>query len=104
MKPIAPFVIAVAGMLVAGQQTFAQEPYPTRRVTVIVPSPAGSTTDALARLVAEALAAGPTGDLAFIVGERRQPLTKESFGNFFRAACDAAGVAMIFTKHRHFRH
>lgn len=42
----------------------------------------------LARTVAE----GPVGDLAFIVGERGQPLTKESFGNFFRDACNAAGV------------
>lgn len=35
---------------------------------------------------------GPIGDLAFIVGERKQPLTKESFGNFFRHACDEAGL------------
>jgi hypothetical protein len=39
------------------------------------------------------LRAGPCGDLAFICGERGQPLTKESFGNLFRAACTAAGVA-----------
>src|SRR5262249_5549261 len=32
-----------------------QEAYPSRRVTVVVPSPAGSTTDALARVVAEQL-------------------------------------------------
>ena len=38
------------------------------------------------------LAAGPCGDLTFICGERRQPLTKESFGNFFREAARAAGV------------
>jgi hypothetical protein len=38
------------------------------------------------------LAAGPCGDLTFIAGERRQPLTKESFGNLFRAACRKAGV------------
>jgi integrase len=42
--------------------------------------------------LAETLAAGPTGDLAFIVGEKRRPLTKESFGNMFRDACQAAGV------------
>lgn len=36
--------------------------------------------------------AGPTGDLAFIVGENGKPLTKESFGNFFREWCKAAGV------------
>jgi integrase len=38
------------------------------------------------------LRAGPCGDLAFICGERGQPLTKESFGNLFRDACNAAGV------------
>ncbi|VVT15487.1 tyrosine-type recombinase/integrase [Hoeflea sp. EC-HK425] len=37
--------------------------------------------------------AGPTGDLTFICGERGLPLTKESFGNLFRKACTAAGVA-----------
>ncbi len=35
---------------------------------------------------------GPTGDLAFIVGERGLPLTKETFGNMFRKACNAAGL------------
>ena len=40
----------------------------------------------------EAIAAGPTGDLAFICGERGEPLTKESFGNMFRGWCNAAGV------------
>jgi integrase len=38
------------------------------------------------------LKAGPTGDLAWIVGETGKPLTKETFGNMFRAACNAAGV------------
>jgi integrase len=38
------------------------------------------------------LDAGPCGDLAFIVGARGAPLTKESFGNLFRNACKTAGV------------
>lgn len=38
------------------------------------------------------LDAGPTGDLTFIVGANGHPLTKESFGNEFKAACKAAGV------------
>jgi hypothetical protein len=38
------------------------------------------------------LDAGPCGDLAFIVGGRERPLTKESFGNLFRQASRAAGV------------
>ncbi|MBV8103835.1 MAG: tyrosine-type recombinase/integrase, partial [Hyphomicrobiales bacterium] len=36
--------------------------------------------------------AAPTGDLAFIVGERGKPMTKESFGNWFRETCQAAGA------------
>jgi integrase len=43
-------------------------------------------------VLAETLAAGPCGDLAFIVGEGGRPLTKESFGNLFRKACRAAGL------------
>lgn len=42
--------------------------------------------------LAHTLERGPTGDLAFIVGENRKPLVKESFGNMFRAACNAAGL------------
>lgn len=42
--------------------------------------------------LAAAIAAGPTGDLTFIVGESGRPLSKESFGNYFREWCNAAGV------------
>jgi integrase len=42
--------------------------------------------------LAEALDAGPCGDLTFIAGKNGNPLTKESFGNEFRKACKAAGV------------
>ena len=40
----------------------------------------------------EVLKAGPCADLAFICGENGGPLTKESFGNVFRDACNAAGI------------
>ena len=40
-----------------------------------------------------ALDAGPIGELTWIVGARGNPLTKESFGNYFREACEAAGVS-----------
>ena len=33
-----------------------------------------------------------TGDLAFIVGKNGRPMTKESFGNWFRDACHAVGI------------
>jgi integrase len=37
--------------------------------------------------------AGPCGDLTFIVtGTPPRPMVKESFGNWFRVACNAAGV------------
>ena len=36
------------------------------------------------------LDAGPCGDLTFIAGANGRPLTKESFGNEFKAACKAA--------------
>lgn len=42
--------------------------------------------------LAASIAASPTGELTFIAGERGRPMTKESFGNWFREACAAAGV------------
>ena len=42
--------------------------------------------------LAEAIARGPCGDLAFICGEGGKPFKKESFGNLFKDACVAAGV------------
>ena len=42
--------------------------------------------------LAQTLAAGPCGDLTFIVGKNGKSFTKESFGNEFREACRAAGL------------
>ncbi len=42
--------------------------------------------------LARTLETGPIGDLHWIVGETGRPLAKKSFGNMFRAACNAAGV------------
>jgi len=42
--------------------------------------------------LAASIAATPTGHLAFIVSNRGAPRTKESFGNWFRAQCNAAGL------------
>ena len=47
---------------------------------------------AIADDLAAALAAGPTGELTFITSSEGRPFTKESFGNWFREACNAAGV------------
>jgi integrase len=43
-------------------------------------------------VLSRTLAAGPTADLAFICGTNGKPLCKASFGNMFRAACNAAGI------------
>ena len=42
--------------------------------------------------LARAIEAGPVGDLTYIAGANGRPMVKESFGNWFRSACDAAGV------------
>ncbi len=36
--------------------------------------------------------AGPTGDLAYVATGKGGAMTKESFGNFFKDACRAAGI------------
>lgn len=44
--------------LFAGLGAWAQEPYPTRPVTIICPFPAGGVVDIIARIVAEKMGAG----------------------------------------------
>jgi tripartite-type tricarboxylate transporter receptor subunit TctC len=48
---IALFALAVG--VVSAQQLYAQEPYPSRPITMVVPYPPGGVTDTLSRLVAE---------------------------------------------------
>lgn len=55
----------------------------TSAVTAIVP---------VLPILQKTLDAGPCGDLTFIVGALGKPLTKESFGNEFRVACNEASV------------
>jgi integrase len=43
-------------------------------------------------VLAEAIASLPTGNLSFLVGDDGAPLQVSSFGRWFRAACDRAGV------------
>ena len=45
-------------------------------------------TDELAYIIDQS----PTGDLAFISTATGSPMKKESFGNWFRKACKAAGI------------
>jgi len=48
---------------------------------------------AITPALAEAIAVGPCGELTFIAGQGRRRIVKEHFGNWFRKACRAAGVA-----------
>ncbi len=49
-------------------------------------------TIAITPALQAALDAGPIGDLAFICGEKRRPMKKESFGNWFGEVCRATGI------------
>jgi hypothetical protein len=40
----------------------------------------------------ETLRAGPCGEMSFIAADDGKPMKKESFGNWFRDACRAAGI------------
>jgi tripartite-type tricarboxylate transporter receptor subunit TctC len=48
-------LVAVASIALWPPPSPAQEPYPSRTVKIVVPAVAGSTTDALARIVADQL-------------------------------------------------
>ena len=52
-RPIA--LVLIATLFAGGTRGWAQDSYPSRLVTLVVPSPAGSTTDTLARILAEQL-------------------------------------------------
>jgi tripartite-type tricarboxylate transporter receptor subunit TctC len=54
MGPIC--ILALAALLATGAGASAQDSYPSQTVKIVVPAAAGSTTDTLARLVADALA------------------------------------------------
>jgi tripartite-type tricarboxylate transporter receptor subunit TctC len=49
-------ILAILGAALWGNQSRAQDPYPARTVRIVVPSAPGSTTDTLARIVADQLA------------------------------------------------
>jgi tripartite-type tricarboxylate transporter receptor subunit TctC len=49
-------ILAILGAVLWGNQSRAQDPYPARTVRIVVPSAPGSTTDTLARIMADQLA------------------------------------------------
>ena len=55
MKPVKLAAVVLAAAIAVGTGTAAQEHYPSRLITVVVPLTAGTTIDILARLFAEGL-------------------------------------------------
>src|SRR5262249_56409358 len=55
MKPVKLAAVVLAAAMAVGTTAAAQELYPSRLVTVVVPLTAGTTIDILARLFAESL-------------------------------------------------
>jgi len=52
MKPVKLAAVVLAAAMAVGTGAAAQEHYPTRLITVVVPLTAGTTIDILARLFA----------------------------------------------------
>lgn len=85
MAPVTRRTLLLAGTALAAGRAFGEEPYPSRRIEIIVPFPAGGTADFLARVVGEKLAAawgqpvivnnkpGATGSLGADVAARSAP-------------------------------
>src|SRR5260370_6878196 len=55
MKPVKLAAVVLAAAMAVGTVAAAQEHYPSRLITVVVPLTAGTTIDILARLFAESL-------------------------------------------------
>ena len=78
---------------IAGRQHVTYPPgYPLGVITLKTAKTGTEVTVPILPELADALAAGPCGDLAFIVGANGKPFTKESFGNEFRKACRKACI------------
>jgi integrase len=50
------------------------------------------TTKPVLSVLSDIIAASPCGDLTYVVTRKGTPFGASSFGNWFRAACDAAGL------------
>src|SRR5882757_1538370 len=56
MRMPLPVLTALTAIIVAATPAAAQQAYPARPITIVVPAAAGGPTDAVARLIAEAMA------------------------------------------------
>ena len=74
-------------MVLAGRQHLKDDVFSIRTAKTRTPV----TLEFSARVL-EMIEKTETGDFAFIVGKKGRPLTKESFGNWFREACRAANI------------
>lgn len=71
----------------AGRQHMSEEVLALRTIKTNTP-----VTIELPERVIDMVQQTETGDLVFIVGKKGRPMTKETFGNWFRDACRAAGI------------
>ncbi len=80
---VSTIMVEVDGVLVPRKILTLRTEKGGEQITVTIP---------ILPVLQRTLDAGPVGDLAFIVGDRGHPLTKESFGNMFSESARAIGL------------
>lgn len=85
-------VLLYTGLRRGDAVTLGRQHYRGGSATLTTEKTGETVTIPMLAPLARTLKAGPTGDLAFICGDGGKPLTKESFGNAFSAACRKAGL------------
>ena len=91
LRPLAAAVLAAGGLLSAG--AFAQAPYPTRSITIVVPYPAGGSNDTFARQVAKEL--GDELKQPVIIDNRPGASGNTGTGQVARAAPDGYTLVAV---------
>ncbi|MGJ7610139.1 MULTISPECIES: tripartite tricarboxylate transporter substrate binding protein [unclassified Variovorax] len=91
LRPLAAAVLAAGCLLSAG--AFAQAPYPTRSITIVVPYPAGGSNDTFARQVAKEL--GDELKQPVIIDNRPGASGNTGTGQVARAAPDGYTLVAV---------